>query len=366
MKGAILVYYGIFVTIFSSGIQSLGLVLQRKATCTGGQDGRSVYRSGVWQGGIGLFVGASVLGGTVQIATLPLMVVAPLQSCGLLFNSFFAWVLLGESLGGRLAVVGAVLVCLGGVVLGTLGTQMSCGVAGERHDYEKLVEYGGRGAFLWYFVGSTLVAVWLVCAVYALPQPPRRVGGCGSGQRSGMMLGLASGILSGHSLLCAKCVADIVLERAPGVRVGVVVRQALPVAGLFVVFAVSQLHLLGQTMYHVTMSILYPLVYSVFNTVTILNGAMFYEHEQGISVQYVVVVVLGLLTLGTGMALLSRSSSEGARGGERLGGSDLSGKDCTDMLSGDSIFCYGSMSWEREVSDEDEYVSLPRRHVSGR
>jgi drug/metabolite transporter (DMT)-like permease len=55
------------------------------------------YRRRLWLLGFGIFFASNILGSLVQIASLPVVILAPLGAVSLLWNAFFARLLLGDS-----------------------------------------------------------------------------------------------------------------------------------------------------------------------------------------------------------------------------------------------------------------------------
>ncbi|AGO12788.1 AaceriADR321Cp [[Ashbya] aceris (nom. inval.)] len=353
-----LVYYGVVVAVVSSGMQSFGLVLQRKAALQVARGTvQVVYRSRLWQMGLTLFILANVFGSTMQIATLPLVMLAPLQACGLLFNSWFSCWLLAEPFCMH-ACVGTVLICGGGVLLGTVGTRMGLATGDAlRHDYGQLLQLVSRSRFLWFFGASNVLAASLVAYAYYRLRQSHSWGilrhlDSRWPQTDGLLLALASGIWSAHSLLCAKCIADILLHAADEAFVfSLLARRLLPVLCCFLTFALLQLYLLNQALQYVSTSVLYPFVFSVYNSVTILNGAIFYEQESMLTTVYVFGMLLGLLSLSAGISLLANIADT-----EPL--SKHSSPPFSTFLARDAVS--SPAAWQ-DGSAPDEYVSLPRR-----
>lgn len=76
----------------------------------------------MWLLGFAIFISSNVIGSLVQIASLPVVILAPLGAVSLLWNAFFARLLLGDTfsiwmiLGTLLIAGGAVLIAVFGIV----------------------------------------------------------------------------------------------------------------------------------------------------------------------------------------------------------------------------------------------------------
>lgn len=125
---------GCGVAVVSSALQSLGITLQRKShllpihiTEDGGDggitdessqssdsndDNINIYhknyklKKNMWLFGFFLFIISNILGSLIQITTLPLIILSPLQSIGLIFNSLLScYCFLVKSLRGNWELV---------------------------------------------------------------------------------------------------------------------------------------------------------------------------------------------------------------------------------------------------------------------
>lgn len=78
--------------------------------------------SRLWLIGFAIFISSNILGSLVQIASLPVVILAPLGAVSLLWNAFFARFILGDVfspwmiLGTILIAGGAILVAFFGIV----------------------------------------------------------------------------------------------------------------------------------------------------------------------------------------------------------------------------------------------------------
>jgi magnesium transporter len=221
---------GVTTAIITSLIQSLGLTLQRKSHIK--EDAkpphlrRRPFRRPLWRAGFAIFLTSNLLGSTVQITTLPLVILAPLQASGLIFNAVLASVVLGEGF-TRLSFMGTVLVSLGAGLIAGFGA-----LEEPSHNLGELVVMFERAAFLvWMGVQLGIVVLILVLSRVMLIGIRRRsraldtmgeVGGAaavGMANRirglkvvRGCILGCLSGLLSAHCLLLAKTGVELIIK----------------------------------------------------------------------------------------------------------------------------------------------------------
>ncbi|KAI0321340.1 hypothetical protein OF83DRAFT_1198753 [Amylostereum chailletii] len=152
---------GIFVGLLASCVQSLGLTIQRKSHVLNGalpEDlQRSEHRRPLWILGFAIFLSSNILGSLFQIASLPVVILAPLGAVSLLWNAFFARLLLGDA-SSLWVVLGTLLIAGGAVLIAVFGI-----VPEPTHSLEDLLRLFRRPAFVAYF--SLLGFVVVVCLV---------------------------------------------------------------------------------------------------------------------------------------------------------------------------------------------------------
>ncbi|KAF3129763.1 hypothetical protein TWF703_008501 [Orbilia oligospora] len=233
---------GIFVGVVSTSVQSLGLTLQRKSHLLEEErpSQRPPYRRRRWQIGMGLFITSNILGSSVQIGTLPLVILSPLQASGLVFNSICASALLGEPF-TLLSLIGTVLVCLGAGLIAIFGT-----IKEPVHNLDELILLLYRRGFLVWLVGQGKDAV-------------------------GPFTSWPSWI--------------IVIS--------------LVAAALF------QLFYLHKGLKLCSTSVLYPLVFCVYNIFAISNGLIYYNQAGRLSTLSSSLIALGVFILLSGVLALS-------------------------------------------------------------
>ncbi|KAJ6610925.1 hypothetical protein B0H10DRAFT_400480 [Mycena sp. CBHHK59/15] len=117
---------GITIGLLASFIQSLGLTVQRKSHVLNEalpeHEQHVEHRRPLWLLGFAIFISSNIIGSLVQIASLPVVILAPLGAVSLLWNAFFARLLLGDVfspwmvLGTLFIAGGAILIAVFGIV----------------------------------------------------------------------------------------------------------------------------------------------------------------------------------------------------------------------------------------------------------
>ncbi|KAJ7487594.1 hypothetical protein B0H11DRAFT_2014030 [Mycena galericulata] len=152
---------GISIGLLASFIQSLGLTIQRKSHVINEslpEDKQRVeHRRPLWLLGFAIFISSNIVGSLVQIASLPVVILAPLGAVSLLWNAFFARLLLGDVFSPWM-IIGTLFIAGGAILIAIFGI-----VPEPTRSLEDLLELFSRPAFIVYF--SLLGAVVLGCLV---------------------------------------------------------------------------------------------------------------------------------------------------------------------------------------------------------
>ncbi len=161
---------GIFIGLLASFVQSLGLTIQRKSHVINQSLPKHLQRAEhrrpcvytrllgprlaltfngslnrLWLLGFAIFILSNLFGSLVQIASLPVVILAPLGAVSLLWNAFFARFILGDVFSPWM-VLGTILIAGGAVLIAVFGI-----VPEPTHSLEDLLELFGRPAFIVYF-----------------------------------------------------------------------------------------------------------------------------------------------------------------------------------------------------------------------
>lgn len=345
-----IIVVGVLVGVLSSATQSLGLTLQRKASvaCNG-----SLYRNSTWQLGLVLFLLANIVGSTVQIATLPLIILAPLQSCGLLFNSVAAHYILKERSSWRTPLA-TLFIIVGGMVIGVVGVSTTDDNS-VTHSLSELLLLARQPLFLrWFVVTNVIVVLVLMWTMFS------RLGLLAKG----VIYGCCSGTWSAHSLLLAKSVSDIITHALIFKTSDLKRFNFYLLVVSFVSLSLTQLFLLNRGLRHLSTSILYPLVFCVYNLVNILNGVVFF-HQDNTSLTHVIRIISpGVASLILGVVLLSQDQYFIAQREEGSSSQDASNR--TSVLSYTSLrprsVDLSSLQATSNIANDSDtfYVSLPQ------
>ncbi|KAG1757587.1 hypothetical protein EDB19DRAFT_48481 [Suillus lakei] len=148
---------GIFIGLLASFVQSLGLAIQRRSHVHNSrlpeQDQKVEHRRPLWLIGFAVFLISNVFGSFIQIASLPVVILAPLGAVSLLWNAFFARLLLRPRmlLGTALIAGGAALIAIYGIVPETT------------RSLDELMALFARPAFIAWFCAEGFIL--LVCLI---------------------------------------------------------------------------------------------------------------------------------------------------------------------------------------------------------
>lgn len=334
---------GIIVGLLSTSIQSLGLTLQRKSHII--EDAKHIpetrrppYKRRKWQLGMFMFLMANVVGSTIQITTLPLPVLSTLQASGLVFNTAFATLLLGEPF-TYFSLVGTILTCSGAALIATFGA-----LGEPAHSLQQLLDLLHERDFIIWMVGTMVVVVATILFAHVLkmwashkhiaqslpkeerprslsatsghspllnrsftaqlPQPVRlRV----SRLRlvRGLCYALISGILSAHSLLVAKSAVELLVRTIIDHKNQFGRFQSWLILLALLFFALTQLYYLHLGLRLCSTSVLYPFVFCVYNIIAILDGLIYFRQASRLNALSAGLVALGTIILLSGVFALS-------------------------------------------------------------
>ncbi|KAI1188169.1 magnesium transporter NIPA-domain-containing protein [Nemania serpens] len=295
---------GIVVGLVSTSVQSLGLTLQRKSHMLEDEKGpheiqRPPYRRRRWQLGMGMFVVSNVVGSSIQISTLPLPVLSTLQAAGLVFNSICATLILGEPF-TRWSFWGTALVSIGAAMIAIFGA-----IPSPAHSLDELLDLLGRWQFIVWMSLQAVIVLAIALSIEFVGRfksialnPKFRL-------TRGLAYGCISGILSAHSLLFAKSAVELILRTiADGNNQFVHWQSWMLVLGL-VALALSQLYYLHRGLKLVSTSVLYPLVFCIYNIIAILDGLIYFRQTDLISPLHGGLIALGTAILLSGVLALS-------------------------------------------------------------
>ncbi|TFK77103.1 hypothetical protein BDN72DRAFT_27260 [Pluteus cervinus] len=363
---------GITIGLLASFVQSLGLTIQRKSHVLNQRlpehKQRVEHRRPLWLLGFGVFISSNILGSFVQIASLPVVILAPLGAVSLLWNAFFARLLLGDVFSPWM-ILGTLLIAGGAVLIAVFGI-----VPEPTRSLEDLLELFRRPAFVAYF--STLGVLVFLClaithfAEYSLSQrvekatstPPRpspspspssvtlhTLAGRQAEEYSDDSADIAatertplidpksksqlktppkqrsiehtrlliavsyasfSGILSGMCLLFAKSGVELLLLTIRGQNQFWRWEAWTLLLGL-VVFALLQLWYLHKALIQADPTLVCPSAFCFYNLSSIVNGLVYFDQFSLIPLPYLLLVSLGIVILLGGVWVVSIHSGGG-------------------------------------------------------
>lgn len=291
--------------VFSLATQSVGLTLQRRSHLQEDEKPpeiprRPAYRRHMWRIGLLLFLLSNVVGSSVQITTLPLVILSPLQAVGLVFNSICSSLLLSEPF-TQYAVRGTILVALGALAVAFFGV-----VPEPHHNLAELLVLLHRKPFITWMVLTFVLMAGILLLIQVSkhwkpsPKHPDRLP-----LIRGMMYGVICGILSAHSLLMAKSAVEIIVRGVSDNWQDLRQYQSWAIVGGFLFFAISQLYFLNCALHLCSTSVIYPLNFCIYNIVTILNGLIYFEQTARLATINCVMIALGTLLILAGVVCLS-------------------------------------------------------------
>ncbi|EUC34793.1 hypothetical protein COCCADRAFT_35614 [Bipolaris zeicola 26-R-13] len=294
---------GVIVGLASTSIQSVGLTLQRKSHLLEEEkddddERRPPYRRRRWQLGMLMFLVANIVGSTIQITTLPLPVLSTLQASGLVFNSICASIILSEPF-TRYSLAGTLLVAVGALLIALFGA-----IAEPSHNLDQLLVLLGRTNFLiWMSMTGVAVvilvtATWVLKRIYPRTTPRLRL-------IRGMAFGCVSGILSAHSLLVAKSAVELLVRTIVDRHNEFNRWQSWMILIGLVAFALTQLYYMHCGLKLCSTSVLYPLVFCVYNIIAIIDGLIYFDQSDRLSGLHAGLIALGTVVLLAGVVCLS-------------------------------------------------------------
>lgn len=248
---------------------------------------------------MGMFIISNLVGSTIQITTLPLPVLSTLQASGLVFNSICATLIIGEPF-TRWSLGGTLLVSSGAVLIAVFGA-----IPEPAHSLDQLLHLLGRRTFLAWMVLQLI----LVLAIIGIAAFLSRIPSISSSPRIRLLRGLAygsvSGILSAHSLLVAKSAVELLVRTVVDRHNQFDRWQSWVILLGLVTLALTQLYYLHHGLKLVSTSVLYPLVFCIYNIIAILDGLIYFEQADRLSVLQACLIALGTVILLSGVLALS-------------------------------------------------------------
>jgi hypothetical protein len=245
-----------------------------------------------------MFIVANIVGSTIQITTLPLPVLSTLQASGLVFNSICASIILSEPF-TRYSLIGTILVAVGALLIGVFGA-----IAEPSHNLDQLLDLLVRRQFVLWMIGTAVIVFllilgnWLLKRMYPRATPRLRL-------VRGMCFGCISGILSAHSLLIAKSAVELLVRTIVDRHNEFNRWQSWMILLGLIAFALTQLYYMHCGLKLCSTSVLYPLVFCVYNIIAIIDGLIYFHQSSRLSNLSAGLIALGTVILLGGVVSLS-------------------------------------------------------------
>ena len=195
------------------------------------------------------------------------------------------------------------LVCTGAILIATFGAMKE-----PAHNLEQLLHLLGRRAFVLWMIGQAILVVLIAIAAKLMKiLNPRASSSPFMRQSRGIAYGcirsvkmlyiklvyaklFLSGILSAHSLLVAKSAVEL-LVRTIVDRINQFGHwQSWVILLGLIILALSQLYFLHRGLKLCSTSVLYPLVFCIYNIVAILDGLIYFRQTSKLTVLHSLLV----------------------------------------------------------------------------
>ncbi|KAL4924743.1 DUF803 domain protein [Aspergillus undulatus] len=311
---------GVLVGLISTSLQAIGLTLQRKSHILEDEKHpyelrRPPYKRRRWQLGMLMFVVSNIVGSTIQITTLPLPVLSTLQASGLVFNTIFATLILGEAF-TRYSLIGTVLVCAGAVLIAVFGA-----IGEPAHTLDQLLKLLRGRSFIVWIAGTVVLSLVIFTGsklLKAVTSPRSKAFTLRASYTPrltlshtrvrlirGLCYGLISGILSAHSLLLAKSAVELLVRTIVDRHNQFNRWQSWVILLSMIGLALLQLYYLHRGLKLCSTSILYPFVFCIYNIIAILDGLIYFRQMSQLSRLHAGLIALGTIVLLAGVLCLS-------------------------------------------------------------
>ena len=308
---------GCIAAVISSACQSIGLILQRKSyLSTDNITNNSIYNRSLWHFGLFLFITANILGSSIQITSLPLIILSPLQSIGLLFNTIFHSLILNEPFTDN-SLYATIIISIGAF----LNTYCAYSLSEPNYDLNEFLILCSNKNFI-HWIGLLILIISLLSTyLFTIDLKIRNQMNIQSNkyysflfnhptdillQIKGIIFGIISGILSAFSLLLAKSTIEILVHTFINNDLSSLNNVSTYfIVSLFLTLAISQLFLLNKGLKNVSTSILYPLVFFIYNITTIANSLIFFQQWSQLSYGTFILLIFGSILVMMGVFLLS-------------------------------------------------------------
>lgn len=272
-----------------------------------------------------MFLFANVFGSTIQISSLPLIVLSPLQSIGLVFNTIFHTIMLNEPF-TNMSLIGTILVSIGAFCTAYCAGNLT------EPDYtlKQFLKFCEDVNFQkWVFCNVSLISVMIMYIfmvntrshqtirrwphiTYIFPNDELKLS-----KITGMLCGVISGIMSAFSLLLAKSSIEILISTIFSHDwVSLTTPATSLIVAIFIVLGLSQLFLLNKGLQYISTSVLYPLVFLIYNMTSIANSLIFFQQWSQLNYFTFTILIVGSSLVMAGVFALSMQDNPNDENGE--------------------------------------------------
>ncbi|KAG8763475.1 hypothetical protein FRC11_003164 [Ceratobasidium sp. 423] len=318
------------------------------------EDRRPDYRRPLWLLGFGIFISSNILGSLFQIASLPVVILAPLGAVSLLWNAFFARLILGD-LFSKYMVMGTLFVATGAVLIAVFGI-----VPETTHSLDDLLRLFRRTTFVAYFtlLGCAVIIALIITHLAewkltrqegrirleeSVPTPrpadqselninndsergplldpkptPAELLQNSASQPSATWIAISyafvSGLLSGMCLIFAKSGVELLVLTIEGHNQFWRWESWILVLGLGI-FALLQLWYLHKSLTYADPTLVCPLAFCSYNLSSIINGLIYFDQISELTGLQLGLVSTGIIVLLGGVWALSVQQGGGIKEG---------------------------------------------------
>lgn len=316
----------------------------------------------MWFFGFILFIIANILGSLIQITTLPLIILSPLQSIGLIFNSILSCMLLpGESFTRKLAI-GTAIIAVGAFIIAYNGNTEQAEAPGDADEkFAMIISKLTLPMFLSWFILTFLFIACLLFVNWVITKRRNHLKLKRQTRNTvkllnyyqftkGVNYGVISGTLTAHTFLFAKSLIDTIVETILSQsHFKQITTNLTPYFLLIVMLSIigCQLTAFNLGLSQILTSILYPLCFLVYNLCNLINDVSFNSliGDHKMSLKGLAWVVIGLFGVLFGVILISWDSAFG-----------ISTKDLIQLTSENELILYSKFPYTDDEQRQFPYT----------
>ncbi|CAI5756487.1 unnamed protein product [Candida verbasci] len=340
---------GCSVAVISSAIQSLGITLQRKSHLLHNFYATSINsnilddvgvvhlnhsqqkrKRNMWILGFSLFIIANILGSIIQITILPLIILSPLQSIGLIFNSIFSCLLIPGDVFTKKLWYGTIIISIGAFIIAynvnvKPDDDDPINIPNVDERLQALVDKLFNKSFMIWFISTFIImGILLLINKFYLNKKIKETSTSTTKDLDdshwfsfnrfqffkGINYGIISGTLTAHTFLFAKSIIDIVTESImKSHSLKDFVQNPLPYILSLVMLSIVGLQLTAFNLglKEITTAILYPLCFLIYNLINLINEIIFSSllTNDKMSIVQLIWIIFGLCGVLFGVIILS-------------------------------------------------------------